>query len=84
MFTDDNNYKYRTGGGCGSVGRAVTSDSRGPWFESNHWQKIILKIYCQLYWKDENREKEARNDPFKKQTPDLDLTEGHKKPIRMG
>ena len=24
------------GSGCGSAGRAVTSDSRGPWFESSH------------------------------------------------
>ena len=27
-----------TGFGCGSVGRAVDSDSRGLKFESNHWQ----------------------------------------------
>ena len=27
--------------GCGSVGRAVASNSRGPRFESNHWQKFI-------------------------------------------
>jgi len=30
------------GSGCGSVGRAVTSDTRGPWFESSHWQKLNL------------------------------------------
>ena len=29
-----------------------------------HRQKFILNIYCQLYWKDENKEKEARNCPF--------------------
>ena len=52
------------GGGCGSVGRAVASNSRGLWFESSHRQKIILNIYCQLYWKDENKEKEAENGPF--------------------
>ena len=23
-------------------------------------------VYCQLYWKDENKEKEAGNDPFLK------------------
>ena len=23
---------------CGSVGRAVASNTRGPWFESSHWQ----------------------------------------------
>ena len=27
------------GSGCGSVGRAVASDTRGPRFESSHWQK---------------------------------------------
>ena len=26
------------GSGCGSVGRA--SDTRGPWFDSSHWQNI--------------------------------------------
>ena len=26
---------------CGSVGRAVASDTRGPRFESSHWQKFI-------------------------------------------
>ena len=27
--------------GCGSVGRAVDYDTRGPWFESSHRQKFI-------------------------------------------
>ena len=31
--------------GCGSICRAVASNSRGPWFESSHRQKIILNIY---------------------------------------
>ena len=25
-------------------------------------------VYCQLYWKDENKEKEAENKPFIKKT----------------
>ena len=29
------------GSGCGSVGRAVTSNTRGPRFESSHRQKFI-------------------------------------------
>ena len=29
------------GSGCGSVVRAVTSNSRGPRFKSSHWQKFI-------------------------------------------
>ena len=41
-----NNFK---GSGCGSVGRAVASDTRGPWFESSHRQNFISNIYCQLY-----------------------------------
>ena len=36
------------GQGCGSVGRVVASDYRGPWFESSHQQKFILNVYCQL------------------------------------
>ena len=54
------------GSGCDSVGRVVASDSRGQRFESSHWQHFILNIYCQLYWKDENKEKEVGNGPFKK------------------
>ena len=54
------------GSGCDSVGRAVASDSRGPRFEFSHWQKVILNIYSQLYWKDKNNEKEAGNSPFNK------------------
>ena len=46
------------GSGCSSFGRAVTSDSRGLQFESIHQQKNLLNIYCQLYWKDKNKEKE--------------------------
>ena len=47
------------GSGCGSVGRAVASDTRGPRFEYSHRQKFIYWtfIYCGLFWKDENKEK---------------------------
>ena len=31
----------KRGSGCGSVGRAVASDTRGPRFESSHRQKFI-------------------------------------------
>ena len=34
---------------CGSVGRTIASNSRGPWFESRHKEKFKLKIYGQLY-----------------------------------
>ena len=51
------------GHGCGAVGRAVASDTRGPGFESSHWQLLLNIYYCR---KDENKEKEAGNGPFKK------------------
>ena len=31
--------------GCDSVGRAVASDSRGPWFLSSHCQKFIYRTF---------------------------------------
>ena len=53
------------GSGCGAVGRAVASDTRGP----RYWQ-LLLNNYLQLTVcrKDENKEKEAGNGPFKKTT----------------
>ena len=46
------------GSGCGAVGRVVASDTRGPEFESSHWQ-LLLNIYLLLTVcrKDENKEK---------------------------
>ena len=35
------NKNIRRGSGCGSVGRAVDSDTRGLWFESSHQQNFI-------------------------------------------
>ena len=63
------------GSGCGSVGRGVASKSKGMQFESSHQQKIILNIYCQLYRKDENREKEAGNGPFLKRKKEMKMAE---------
>ena len=34
--------KQVLGSGCGSVGRAVAFDSRGPRFESSHRKKIMI------------------------------------------
>ena len=46
---------------CGSVGRVVASDTRGPRFESSHWQKLFILNICVLSTvcieKDENKEK---------------------------
>ena len=58
-----------SGSGCGSVGRAVASKTRGPRFESSHWQKFIyiehlFTANCVL--KRQKKEKEAGNGPFKK------------------
>ena len=58
-------YAIWLGSGCGSVGRAVASDSRSSRFEYSH--KNILNNYIQLLWKDENK-KEAENGPFLKKT----------------
>ena len=33
--------EYNNGSGCGSVGRAVTSNTRDPRFESSQWQNFI-------------------------------------------
>ena len=43
----------RRGSGCGSVGRAVASDTRGPRIKSSHQQKFIyiehlFTVYCVL------------------------------------
>ena len=58
------------GSGCGAVGRAVAYDTRGPGFESSHWQ-LLLNIYLLLTVcrKDENKRKEAGNGPSLKKTP---------------
>ena len=62
------NSKRRLGSGCGSVGRAAAFNTRGPRFDSSHRQKFIYTLnICLLstvYWKDENKEKEAGNGPF--------------------
>ena len=44
---------------------AVALDFRGPRFKSSHQQKFIFNIHCQLYWIDENQEKEVGNGPLK-------------------
>ena len=59
--------RYKDGSGCGFVGRAAASNARGPRFESSHQQKKLFNVYCQVYWKDENKEKEAGIGPFKKE-----------------
>ena len=56
------------GSGCGSVGRAVASDTFGMQFVSSHWQNLYWTfVYSQLYWKTK-KGKEAGNWPFLKLT----------------
>ena len=47
--------------GCGSVGGAVACDTRGPLFESNPRQKIIMNLTVE---KTKIKKKEAENGPF--------------------
>ena len=55
------------GSGCGSVGRAVASDTRGMWLISRHQQNLfVASINCQLFWVDQNKEKEAGNQNVQK------------------
>ena len=54
------------GRGCGSVGRAVAPDTRGPQFESSlrptlNWTLIFL---LSTVLKRRNKEKDAGNGPF--------------------
>ena len=41
LWHESNSNHKCMGIGCGSVGRAVTSDTRDPRFESRHWQNFI-------------------------------------------
>ena len=59
--------RFQQGSGCGAVGRAVASATRGPGFDSSHRQ-LLLSSYLLLTVcrKDKNKEKETGNGPFKK------------------
>ena len=60
------------GSGCGSVDRAVASDSRGPWFESGHRQILyrtlehLFTFYCTVLKTRIKKRKDARDGPFLK------------------
>ena len=60
------------GSGCGAVGRAVASNTRGPGFESSHWQ-LLSNIYLLLTVcrKDENKEKKRPRMAHLKKTNQL-------------
>ena len=72
--------RKRQGSGCGSVGRAVASDTRGPLSPEN----FILPIYSQLYLIDKNKKKKKEagfgpneniNDDFNDDRADADERE---------
>ena len=54
------------GCGCGSVGRAVASNARGPQFKYSHRQKLYWTFTVNCIEKMKIKKKEAGNDPFKK------------------
>ena len=57
------------GSGCGSVGRAVAYDTRGPRFESSHrliFKQHLYTLNCNCIEKTKIKEKEAGNGPFLK------------------
>ena len=61
---DEQWHLLQKGSGCGSVGRAVASDTKGPWVESSHQKKLYQTFdNGKLYWKEE---KEAGNIPIYK------------------
>ena len=54
----------QSGSGCGSVGKAVASDTRVRGLNPVIGEVLLDIVNCQLYWKFENKEKEAENGPF--------------------
>ena len=77
--------KIIIGSGCGSVGRAVASDTRDPQYKSRHRQNIIYQLYNR---KDRNKEKEAGNGPSLKRENknifDLDRNFSHFRLVNKG
>ena len=53
--------------GCGSVGRAVASDTRGPRFESSHRQKNYIEHLLSTGLKRRKLRKRGREWPNKKE-----------------
>ena len=54
--------------GCGSVDRAVASNTRGPWFKSSHRKNFIEHLpTVKCIEKTKIKEKEDVNGPLKKE-----------------
>ena len=60
------------GSGCGSVGRAVASDTKGPRFESGHRQTFYYLFTINWIEKTKTKDKRGREGPiFLKTTTDI-------------
>ena len=62
----------KEGSCCGSVVRAVASNTRGPQFESSLWQNFIyilnIRLLSTVYWKDKIKKKRPGMAHFFKKT----------------
>ena len=72
MYSNDQ-HGLTLGSGCGSVGRAVIINSKGPRFESSHQQKILLNIILSNYLEKTKIKKKGREWPFLKKNHGLTL-----------
>ena len=51
--------------GCGTVDSGVAFDTKGHWFESSHWQRLLIKrLQSTVCREDVNKEKEFVNGSF--------------------
>ena len=58
----------KQGSVCGTVGTAITSDTRDPQVQTLSSEKFYVPIYLQIYYRKEgNKEKETWNNPPLKQ-----------------
>ena len=57
LFSENLSFKRTDimGGGCGSVGRTVASNARGPRFESSHRRNFIMNVFTVNCWKTKKR-----------------------------
>ena len=67
--------KKNWGSGCGTVGRAVASDTRDPRFESQHRQKFI----CQLHYMEKAKIKQTRPGKAHLKKTRLDICLRHRR-----
>ena len=67
----------KKGSRCGSLGRAIASDTTGPWFKfSDRGNIYIEQFLLSTVWKNENNEKETGNGLFKKGAKRVGIARG--------